>query len=101
MNKGICVNLTVETVKKVAHLARIQLSEEEAQELQPELNRILEIVDAMSAVDTSHVQPIAHPLDTTQRFREDVVSESDQRTTFQAIAPKVEQDLYLVPKVIE
>ena len=95
------MNLSIETVKKVAHLARIQLSEEEAQQLQPELNRILEMVDAMSLVDTAHVQPIAHPLDTLQRLREDVVTETDQRAAFQAIAPKVEQDLYLVPKVIE
>ena len=95
------MSLAIETVKKVAHLARIQLTDEEVLQLQPELNKILGIVDAMSQVDTSQVTPMAHPLDTTQRLRDDVVTETDQRALFQSIAPQTAQDLYLVPKVIE
>lgn len=95
------MSLTIETVKKVAHLAGMQLAEGEAEQLQPELNKVLSIADAMTAVDTSHVAPMAHPLNIAQRLREDQVTETDQRPVFQAIAPKVEQDLYLVPKVIE
>ena len=95
------MSLSIETVKRVAHLAGIQLAEGEAEKLQPKLNKVLAMADAMSAVDTSHVAPIAHPLNIAQRLREDAVTEIDQRPVFQAIAPKVEQDLYLVPKVIE
>jgi len=95
------MSLSIETVKKVAHLARIQLADGEAEQLQPELNKVLAIADAMSSVDTSHVASMAHPLNIAQRLREDTATETDQRPVFQAIAPKVEQDLYLVPKVIE
>ena len=65
------------------------------------LNSILGLIDAMQAVDTEGVEPLAHPLEATQRLRADVVSETNQREAYQAIAPAVENGLYLVPKVIE
>lgn len=95
------MSLSIETVKKTAHLARIYLTEGDAEQLQPELNKVLAMADAMATVDTSSVSPIAHPLHISQRLRADIVTEVDQRPAAQAIAPKIAQDLYLVPKVIE
>ena len=69
--------------------------------MQQQMNAILAMVDAMAAVDTAGVEPMAHPQEVMQRLREDVVTEADQRSLFQAIAPQVEGGLYLVPQVIE
>ncbi|MCJ8169982.1 Asp-tRNA(Asn)/Glu-tRNA(Gln) amidotransferase subunit GatC [Atopomonas sediminilitoris] len=88
-------------VEKIAHLARLGLGEEELASTTETLNNILGLIDAMQAVDTTGIEPLAHPLEATQRLREDVVSEQNQRDAYQAIAPAVEQGLYLVPKVID
>jgi len=88
-------------VKKIAHLARLQISEEEAAHYARELSRILGLIEQMNAVNTDGVQPMAHPSDSPLRLRADEVSEADQRDKFQAAAPAVEAGLYLVPKVIE
>ncbi|MBF7730288.1 Asp-tRNA(Asn)/Glu-tRNA(Gln) amidotransferase subunit GatC [Pseudomonas sp. N040] len=88
-------------VEKIAHLARLGLSEADIPQTTSTLNNILGLIDAMQAVDTAGVEPLAHPLEATQRLRADVVTESNQREAYQAIAPAVENGLYLVPKVIE
>jgi aspartyl-tRNA(Asn)/glutamyl-tRNA(Gln) amidotransferase subunit C len=93
--------LSLEQIARLAHLARLELSAAEAAAMQQQLNDILAMVDQMSAVDTTGVAPMSHPQEVTQRLREDRVTEKDERTVFQAIAPKVEDGLYLVPKVIE
>jgi len=88
-------------VEKIAHLARLQLDAADIPEYVTNLSRILELVAQMDAVDTDSVQPMAHPTDAFQRLRQDEVTETNQRELFQAIAPQVEDGLYLVPKVIE
>jgi aspartyl-tRNA(Asn)/glutamyl-tRNA(Gln) amidotransferase subunit C len=88
-------------VERIAHLARIALGSEEAAALSGDLSGILEFVAQMDAVDTRGITPMAHPLHMAQRLREDRVSEGDQRTLFQSLAPEAESGLYLVPKVIE
>jgi aspartyl-tRNA(Asn)/glutamyl-tRNA(Gln) amidotransferase subunit C len=88
-------------VEKIAHLARLQIDPADVPAYATNLSNILELVEQMDAVDTEGVNPMAHPTDAVQRLREDVVTESDQRDQFQAIAPQVENGLYLVPKVIE
>ena len=88
-------------VEKIAHLARLGLSESEIPQTTDTLNSILGLIDAMQAVDTDGVAPLAHPLEATQRLRADRVTEENQRDAYQAIAPAVENGLYLVPKVIE
>lgn len=88
-------------IEKIATLSRLKVSDEEATELTARLGDILAMVDTMQAVDTSGIEPMANPLDATQRLRADVVSEDNQRERFQAIAPASENGLYLVPKVIE
>ena len=93
--------LSLEQVRALADLARIEVGEGEALALQSQLNGILAMVDEMLAVDTQGIEPMAHPQDARQRLREDVVTEVDERAPYQANAPQVEDDLYLVPRVIE
>ena len=93
--------LTRDDVKRVARLARIAIDEREADEVLDQLGRIFGMIEEMQAVDVSGVEPMAHAQDVTLRLREDAVTESDQHELFQSIAPKVENGLYLVPKVIE
>ena len=93
--------LSLDQIRRLADLARLELAEDEARAMQKELNDILALVDQMAAIDTEGVEPMSHPQAAMQRLREDRVSESDQRADFQAIAPQVEDGLYLVPRVIE
>jgi len=88
-------------VEKIAHLARLGLNEGELPRTTDALNSILGLVDQMQAVDTRGIEPLAHPLEASQRLRPDQVTESNQRDSYQAIAPATENGLYLVPKVIE
>jgi len=88
-------------IEKVAVLARIRVDEEQVSALEKDLGNILELVDQLGAADTDSVEPMAHPLDAVQRLRADEVTETDQRESFQAIAPATENGLYLVPRVIE
>jgi aspartyl-tRNA(Asn)/glutamyl-tRNA(Gln) amidotransferase subunit C len=93
--------LTLEDVKRVAHLARVAIDEAEARAVLSQLNDVFKLIAEMQAVDTRGVEPMSHALDIVQRLREDAVTESDQHVLFQSVAPQVEGDLYLVPKVIE
>ncbi len=88
-------------IEKIATLARIRIDEKEVPEVVNRLNDILGMVDKMQSIDTSGVEPMANPLDASQRLRADTVSENNQRDRFQDIAPNAENGLYLVPKVIE
>lgn len=93
--------LTRTDVEKIAHLARLAISDADAQQHTEALSNILGMIDQIQAVNTTVIIPMAHPLDATQRLRPDVVTETNQREHFQAIAPKTEDGLYLVPQVIE
>jgi len=93
--------IDTETVKKVAHLARIAIDDTSIDHIQNDLNNILNLVAEMQAADTDGIAPMAHPLDLHQREREDVVTETNQRDLMQSIAPETTAGLYLVPKVIE
>lgn len=95
------MNLSLTDVERIARLARLAISPAEAEKMQKELSHILDFVAALSAVDTTGVEPMAHAIDLTQRLREDRVTEPDRRDAFLALAPEAEAGLYLVPKVIE
>ena len=95
------MSLTPDDVKRIARLARIEISDTEAQATQGQLNSIFDLIATMQAVDTRDVSPMAHAQEVTQRLRPDVVTETDHHAAFQAVAPAVENSLYLVPKVIE
>ena len=88
-------------VEKVAQLARLEISESETDEVVSRITDILALIDQMQSVDTDAVEPLAHPLDMTQRLRPDVVTETDRRDELQDLAPAKEAGLFLVPKVIE
>ena len=97
--------LTSEDVSRIANLARLELSGDDAAALLGQLNGFFRIVEQMSAVDTRGVEPLYTPLSAVQdvslRLREDVVTETDARERNQASAPAVEGGLFLVPRVIE
>ncbi|MDR3492260.1 MAG: Asp-tRNA(Asn)/Glu-tRNA(Gln) amidotransferase subunit GatC [Gammaproteobacteria bacterium] len=95
------MSLTTTDVKKIAHLARLNLSETDLTTYTEQLSTILEFVEQMSGANTDHIEPIAHAVDVSQPLRPDVVTEINERDAFQAIAPQVEAGLYLVPQVIE
>ena len=95
------MSLTLEQVRRVAQLARIDVSDAEAKSTLDHLNGIFSLIEEMQAVDTHGVEPMAHAQDLAQRLRADVVTEENRRAAFQAIAPETEAGLYLVPKVIE
>lgn len=95
------MSLSLEQVQRIAHLARIEISESEATTTQGHLNGIFRLIEQMQAVDTRGIEPMAHAQDVAQRLRDDAVTEADRRAAFQAVAPETEAGLYLVPKVIE
>ncbi len=93
--------LSAEEIKRIAGLARIEVTDAELEGVRDNLNGIFAMIEQMQAVDTSGIAPMAHAQDVVLRLREDVVTEADQHTLFQSIAPQVDAGLYLVPKVIE
>jgi len=99
------MSLTLPDIERIAHLARLELSDAQSERMLTKLNDFFSTVEAMRAVDTSGVEPLAHPIaaiqDVQLRLRDDVVSEPYQREANQRSAPAVEDGLFLVPKVIE
>ena len=95
------MSLSQDDVKRIASLARIEIDDAQAHATQAQLNSIFDLIAAMQAVNTDGIAPMAHAQEVTQRLRSDAVTETDRHAAFQAIAPAVENGLYLVPKVIE
>lgn len=102
--------LSIEDIKKIAHLARIEINDGEASATLSKLTGIMGLIEQMQAVDTAGIVPMSHSQDVVQRLRDDIVTKTNQRDAFQKIAPSlgngsaeqaVEGGLYLVPKVIE
>ena len=88
-------------IEKLATLSRIAISDSTIYEVSQRLSSVLDLVDQLQAVNTDGVQAMSHPMQATQRLREDEVSELNQREALQSTAPDSEQGLFLVPKVIE
>ena len=95
------MSLTADNVKQIAHLARLGIEQQDVASYARDLSGMLDLMTQMGDLNTDGVEPMAHPMDQVQRLRTDVVTERDNREKFQAIAPKVDEGLYLVPKVIE
>jgi aspartyl-tRNA(Asn)/glutamyl-tRNA(Gln) amidotransferase subunit C len=101
------MSLTLTDVARLAQLARLRIEPEEARSLLAELNSVLDLADRLQAVDTRDIAPMTHAsdmlggADAALRLRPDEVTETDQRSAFQAVAPAVRDGLYLVPRVIE
>jgi aspartyl-tRNA(Asn)/glutamyl-tRNA(Gln) amidotransferase subunit C len=95
------VSLDKDQVQHIAVLSRLKISDQEFDQTVEKLSRIVDFVDQLSQADTDNVVPMAHPLNESQRLREDVVTEPNDREHVQQNAESVEDGLYLVPKVIE
>jgi aspartyl-tRNA(Asn)/glutamyl-tRNA(Gln) amidotransferase subunit C len=95
------MSLSDDQVRRLARLARIDLQASETSAAAERLNRVLGLIDEMRGVDTTGIEPMAHAQDLIQPLRVDSVTETDRRERYQAVAPAVEEGLYLVPKVIE
>jgi len=95
------MSLTLDDVRRIARLARLDVSAAEADKTRDQLNGILSFIEQLQSVDTTGIEPMAHAVDVVQRLRPDAATEADRREAFQAIAPETEAGLYLVPKVIE
>ena len=97
--------LTSQDISRIAHLARLELSPQESERMLTRLNGFFDIVEQMRSVDTTGIEPLAHPVavvqDISLRLRPDTVTEHNQREANQRSAPAVENGLFLVPKVIE
>ncbi|MBK7470458.1 MAG: Asp-tRNA(Asn)/Glu-tRNA(Gln) amidotransferase subunit GatC [Betaproteobacteria bacterium] len=93
--------LSIEDVNRVAHLARIEVTPAEAQDVLRKLSGIFGLIEDMRRVDTTGIAPMSHAADVSLALREDVVTEIDQRELFQTVAPATADGLYLVPQVIE
>jgi aspartyl-tRNA(Asn)/glutamyl-tRNA(Gln) amidotransferase subunit C len=95
------VAITLDDVRRIAHLARIDIDAAQASEAHAKLSAIFGMIDELNAVDTTGIAPMAHAQDVTLSLRADTVTESDHHALFQSLAPATEDSLYLVPKVIE
>ncbi|MEX0429896.1 Asp-tRNA(Asn)/Glu-tRNA(Gln) amidotransferase subunit GatC [Spiribacter insolitus] len=95
------MSIDADEVAQIAHLARLAVNTEDGQAHAQNLSEILAFVERLGNVDTRGVEPLAHPLEMTQRLRPDEVIEGNERERFQAIAPLTEDGHYLVPRVIE
>lgn len=95
------MSLSLDEVRHIAKLARLELAPGELEATQAKLNGIFSLIEEMQAVNTDGVEPMSHPQELAQRLRPDAVTETDRRAAFQAVAPQTEAGLYLVPKVIE
>jgi aspartyl-tRNA(Asn)/glutamyl-tRNA(Gln) amidotransferase subunit C len=93
--------LSIEDVRRVAHLARIDVTPDEARDVLKKLTGIFGLIEDMRRVDTAGIAPMSHAADVSLVLREDVVTETDQRELFQSVAPATADGLYLVPKVLE
>ncbi len=90
-----------DTVRAMAHLARVQIDPDRVAGYATEMSNVLALAEQMEEVDTSDVEPMAHPTHAVQRLRDDVVLEGNEREQFQEIAPETNDGYYLVPQVIE
>jgi len=95
------MSLNEQQVREIARLAHIEIDDSEIKYLQKELSDVLELIEQLRAVDTTHVKPMEHAHEQGQHLRDDKVQEPDRRDVFLALAPETEEGLFLVPKVIE
>jgi len=95
------MSVDIATVKRVAHLARIAVTDEDAQRMTGELNAILGFVEQLNEVDVSGVEPMTSVIPIDMKKREDVVTDGDKADDIVANAPATDENFFLVPKVVE
>jgi aspartyl-tRNA(Asn)/glutamyl-tRNA(Gln) amidotransferase subunit C len=95
------MTLTLDDVRRIAHLARIEIDTGQAQQVHGKLEAIFALINELQAVDTAGIEPMAHAQDVMLPLRDDAVTETDRHALYQSVAPAVEDGLYLVPRVVE
>lgn len=95
------MSVDIETVKRVAHLARIAVTPEEAERMTGELNAILGFVEQLGEVDVSGVEPMVSVIPMEMKKRPDRITDGDKAADVVANAPAAEDNFFLVPKVVE
>jgi aspartyl-tRNA(Asn)/glutamyl-tRNA(Gln) amidotransferase subunit C len=95
------MTLSLDDVRRIAHLARIDVDAAEVARVHAKLESIFAMIDELNAIDTSGVEPMSHAQDVVAPLREDRVTEADRHAEYQKVAPAVEDGLYLVPRVVE
>jgi aspartyl-tRNA(Asn)/glutamyl-tRNA(Gln) amidotransferase subunit C len=95
------MSVTGDTIREIAQLARLRVDDSELTALTGSFNAILDLFEQLKAAPTDGVEPMANPLDASQALRDDQVTEDNQREQLQAVAPLVEDGLYLVPRVVD
>jgi len=95
------MSLTSSDVRRIAHLARIEITEAETQQTLVQLNEIFRLIEQLQSVNTAGIEPMSHPLGGSQRLREDVASDNPDREANMKNAPASQDGLFLVPRVVE
>ena len=95
------MTLSLDDVRRIAHLARIDVDAQAVSDVHAKLEAIFAMINELQAVDTTGVEPMSHAQDVVLPLREDKVTETDRHADFQRVAPAVEDGLYLVPRVVE
>ncbi|MBV6658250.1 MAG: Asp-tRNA(Asn)/Glu-tRNA(Gln) amidotransferase subunit GatC [Devosiaceae bacterium] len=95
------MSVDTDTVRRIAHLARLRLPEDKVEPMREELNAILAFVEQLSEVDTDGVEPMTSVVETVMRMRADIVTDGDKAADIVANAPQTEDDFFMVPKVVE
>jgi len=95
------MNIDKETVEKVAHLARLELAEDEKEKMIADMNKILGFMDKLSEIDTSGIEPLVYMTNEINTVREDVIKQEATHEEALLNAPKHDKDYFLVAKVIE
>ena len=95
------MSINKEEIKKIAHLARINVSQEELEQVEKKLDGIMTLIEKMQEVNTKSIEPMSHALDIDQPLREDKVTEKDIRDKSLSLAPHADNNLFIVPQVIE
>jgi len=95
------MKLTLDDVRRIAHLARIEIDAQAAREVHAKLESIFAMIDQLQAVDTTGIEPMSHAQDVVLALRDDKVTERDRHEDYQKVAPAVADGLYLVPRVVE
>lgn len=88
-------------IEQIAVLAKLSVSETEIDAIVTSLDSVVEMINHINEVDTTHINPMANPMDAVQRLRADVVTETSNKEILLSMAPQVDEDYFLVPTVVE
>ena len=100
-NRGLLMSVDADTVRRIAHLARVAVADDEVEHLRGEINSILSFVEQLSEVDVEGVEPMTSVTPMVMKKRHDVVTDGNDADAVLRNAPATEHNYFLVPKVVE